>query len=279
MNYRTILVDTDPSNRSSERIGFAARLANAQHAHLVGVTQTGIDRFLRESALPGIEWEAFAPLFDTLRMRAGVRASEFDAQARQAGVASFEHRIVDETLARALAILAMYADLVIVSQRDPAGGHASKDVVAPEYVAMHAPCPVLVLPWAGTHAPVFERVLVAWNASPEAAHAVRQALPFLQQAKQVDVAIVDEDDGSPVEPPNTGPDIASFLGRHGVTVQVRRHLATGGVADTLLSLTADSGADLLVLGCYGHPRFNELVLGGVSRSILRSLTLPALIAH
>jgi nucleotide-binding universal stress UspA family protein len=108
---------------------------------------------------------------------------------------------------------------------------------------------------------------------------VRQALPFLRQANHVDVAIVDEDDGSPVEPPNTGPDIASFLGRHGVTVQVRRHLVAGGVADTLLSLAADSGADLLVLGCYGHPRFNELVLGGVSRSILRSLTLPTLIAH
>jgi nucleotide-binding universal stress UspA family protein len=279
MGYRTILVDIDPSDRTAERIGFAAGLANTQQAHLVGVTQTGIDHFLRESALPGIEWEAFAPLFDTLRERAGLRAAQFDEQARQAGVASVEHRIGDGSPGSALAILAMYADLVIVSQRDPAATHAAGDVAAPEYVAMHAACPVLVLPWAGSHAPVFERVLVAWNASPEAARAVRQALPLLRQAKQVDVAIVEENDGSHMEVPNAGPDIASFLERHGVAVHIRPQPAAGDVGETLLSLAADTAADLLVLGCYGHSRFNELLLGGVSRTILRSLTLPALIAH
>jgi nucleotide-binding universal stress UspA family protein len=279
MDYRTILVDIDPSDRTAERIGFAAGLASAQQAHLIGMTQTGINRLLGESALSGIQWQAFTPLFDELRLHAGLRAGQFDVQARQAGVASFEHRIGDDSPGNALATLAMYADLVIVSQRDPAAMQAAGDVAAPEYVAMHAPCPVLVLPWAGAHAPVFERVLVAWNASPEAARAVRGALPFLQQAKHVEVAIVEEDGGGRLHGPDAGSDIARFLGRHGVGVQLRRQPAAGDVAETLLSLAADAGADLLVLGCYGHPRFNELLLGGVSRTILRSLTLPALIAH
>jgi nucleotide-binding universal stress UspA family protein len=279
MDYRTILVDIDPSPKTADRIGFAARLAHAQQAHLVGVTQTGIDRFIRESALPGIDVGALAPLFEQLRMDAGLRAGEFDAQVRQAGLASFEHRIGDQDPGNALATQAMYADLVIVSQRDPAGAHETSDAAVPEYVAMNAPCPVMVLPWAGSHAPAFERVLVAWNASPEAARAVRQALPFLRQAKQVEVAIVHREDAGRAQASDAGPDIAQFLGRHGVGVHVRREPAGGGVAETLLSLAADDGADLLVLGCYGHSRFRELMLGGVSRSILRSLTLPVLMAH
>jgi nucleotide-binding universal stress UspA family protein len=279
MDYRTILVDIDASGRTADRIGFAARLASKQGAHLVGVTQTGIDRFLRESALPGIDPGVLAPLFEQLRLDAGLRAGQFDVQVRQAGVVSFEHRVGDDDPGNALATQAMYADLVIVSQRDPSGAHETSDVAVPEYLAMNAPCPVMVLPWAGSHSPAFERVLVAWNASPEAARAVRQGLPFLQQAKRVEVAIVQRDDAGHPPARDARPDIAEFLGRHGVSVHIRRQPVGGDVAETLLSLANDGSADLLVLGCYGHSRFRELLLGGVSRTVLRRLTLPALMAH
>lgn len=279
MEYRTILVDIDPSPATAARIAFAAGLAEAQQAHLVGVTQTGIDRFIRDTALPGIDPGVLAPLFEQLRQDAGLRAEQFDAQVRQAGAASFEHRIGDQDPGIALATQGMYADLVIVSQRDPAGGRQTGEVAVPEYVAMNAPCPVLVLPWAGRHAAAFERVLLGWNASPEAARAVRQALPFLQQAKHVDVAIVyrEADGGAPAQ--DAGAGIAEFLGRHGVQAHLQLRPDGGDAAETLLSLAADTGADLLVLGCYGHSRFRELLLGGVSRTVLRRLTLPALMAH
>jgi nucleotide-binding universal stress UspA family protein len=279
MDYRTILVDIDPSPKTADRIVFAARLAGVQRAHLVGVTQTGIDRFIRESALPDVDLGALAPLFEQLRMVAGLRAGQFDAQVRRAGLTSFEHRIGDGDPGTALATQAMYADLVIVSQRDPSGTHETSDAAVPEYVAMNAPCPVMVLPWNGRDAPAFERVLVAWNASPEAARAVRQALPLLQQAKRVEVAIVQREESGHAQASDAGPDIAQFLGRHGVNVHVRRQPAAGDVAEALLSLAADGGADLLVLGCYGRSRFRELMLGGVSRTILRSQTLPVLMAH
>ncbi len=279
MDYKTILVDVDASTRSAGRIGFAARLAAAHSAHLVGLTQTGIDRFIRESALPAFDPGLLAPLFEQLRQDAGLRAGQFDAQVRQAGLTSFEHRVGDEDPGNALATQAMYADLVVVSQRDPAGAHETKDAAVPEYVAMHAPCPVLVLPWAGEHAPAFERMLVAWNASPEAARAVRQALPFLQRAKQVEIAILQHDAGQGPPQGDAGARIAEFLGRHGVRVHLRRQPAAGDVGETLLSLADESGAGLLVLGCYGHSRFRQLVFGGVSRTVLRHLTLPALMAH
>lgn len=278
MDYRTIVVDLDPSPSSAARIDFAIRLAQAQGAHLVGATQTGIDRFIRESALPGVDPGALAPLFEQLRIDAGLRAGQFGAQARQAGLASFEQRIGDDDPGTALATLGMVADLVIVSQRDPAGVHGSA-AATPEYVAMHAPCPVLVLPWTGSQAPLFERVLVAWNASPEAARAVRQALPFLQQAQRVEIAIAQRGDAVRAQAPAPGADIAQFLGRHGVHAHVRCEPAGDDVGETLLTLAADSGAQLLVLGCYGHTRFRELVLGGVSRTILRGPTLPVLMAH
>jgi len=279
MDYKTILVDNDAASGATARLDVAAGLANACQAHLVGLTQTGIFRFLRDAAMPGVDVGGLAPVFEQLRQDAGERAGRFDQRAAQAGVASFEHRIGDEDAGVALAAEAMYADLVIVSQRDPDDAGAPFDAAVPEYVAMNAPCPVLVLPCAGAAAPPFERIMVAWNASPEAARAVRQALPLLVRARQVDIAAVShEGRGGPREP-GGGAQIARFLARHGVKADVRQPSTTAGVGERLLALAAECSAGLLVMGCYGHSRFRELLLGGVSRTVLRNMTLPVLMVH
>ena len=279
MSYKTILVDINATSGAAGRTDVAARLAAEHQAHLIGVTQTGIFRFIREAEAPGVDFGAVAPVFVQLRQDADERAAQFDERARQAGVASFEHRIGDEDAGTALAIQAMYADLVIVSQRDLADRGAPVDAAVPEYVAMNAPCPVLVLPCAAQAAPVFERVLVAWNASPESARAARQALPFLKRAREVEVAIVDREDRGQVRGPAGGDDIARFLGRHGVRTDVLHQSTQGDVAERLLTLADERGAGLLVMGCYGHSRFRELLLGGVSRTIMRRMGLPVLMAH
>jgi len=279
MDYKTILVDVNGGAAAAARIDVAARLAVACRAHLIGVTQTGILRFIREADAPGVDFGGLAPLFEQLRHDAAERAARFDERVRQAGVASFEHRIGDDDAGLALASQAIYADLAIVSQRDPADPDAPLDAAVPEYVALHGPCPVLVLPCAGHPDPAFERVLVAWNASPESARAVRQALPFLAQAKEVTVAIVEREDRGRVRGPSGGPDLARFLARHGVRADVL-HSSTGGdIAERLLALAHERGAGLLVMGCYGHSRFRELLLGGVSRTVLKSMSLPVLMAH
>jgi len=279
MHYKTMLVDINATSGAAARIDFAIRLARTHQAHLVGLTQTGIFRFLREAEAPGVDFGTLTPLFEQLRYDADERAAQFDERVRQAGVASFEHRIGDEDVGTALASQAMYADLVIVSQRDPADVAAALDAAVPEYVAMNAPCPVLVLPCASAAVPAFERILVAWNDSPEAARAVRQALPLLMAAKEVGVAVIDREDGGRVRGPGGAGDITQFLARHGVAADVHHQSTDGDVAQRLLALADQRGAGLLVMGCYGHSRFRELLLGGVSRTILRRMNLPILMAH
>jgi nucleotide-binding universal stress UspA family protein len=278
VDYKTILVHVDDSPGSSDRVAFAAQLANAQQAHLIGVTQTGISRFIRDALLPGVELGDLTPVFGELREAAERRAGQFDTMARQAAVASFESRIDDEEPGMALAIQALYADLAIVGRMENASSIHTGIAGTPEYVAMNSPSPVLVLPPGRTHTPAFDRVLVAWNASPEAARAVRLALPLLVLAKKVEVALFDEENSS-ARSPRDATDMAHFLARHGVTVDVHRHQARGEVGNALLVLAEDRKADLLVMGCYGHSRYREILLGGVSRTALRRAPLPVLLAH
>jgi nucleotide-binding universal stress UspA family protein len=278
MEYKTILVHVDDSPEAPDLVASAVRLAHAHGAHLVGMTQTGISRFIRETTLPGVELGDLTPLFHDLREVAEVRAASFDALARQAGLASFEHRIDDEEPGLALAVQALYADLVIVGRTRPGTPALSGIAGLPEYIAMNSPCPVLVVPHPGAHAHAYDRVMVAWNASPEAARAVRAALPLLARAKEVEVALFD-DDSSSARSPEDATEVGRFLARHGVKASVTRHHPRGEVGNALLVLAEDRKVDLLVMGCYGHSRYREILLGGVSRTVLRRPAVPVLLAH
>jgi nucleotide-binding universal stress UspA family protein len=278
MDYKTMIVHVDDGPEAAERAAFAALLANAHAAHLIGMTQTGISRFMLEATLPGVELGDLTPLFGELRRSAEQRAAQFDAAVRQAGVASFEHRIDDEEPGLALAVQALYADLVIVGRTGHDAPHLSGVAGIPEYVAINSPSPVLVLPQRGKHGGTFERVMVAWNASPEAARTVRLALPLLVRARHVELAIFDEDSSS-ARAPEDDANLVQFLARHGVTAEVCRHQPRGEVGNALLVLAEDHKTDLLVMGCYGHSRYREILLGGVSRTVLRRLPLPVLLAH
>lgn len=278
MDYKTILVHVDDAPEASARIAFAAQLANAQAAHLIGMAQTGISSFIREATLPGVELGDLTPLFHELRESAGQRGRQFDALVRQAGVDSFEHRIDDEEPGLALAVQSLYADLVIVGRAAHKAPDLSGTAGIPEYVAMNSPSPVLVLPHRDGYVSTFGRVMVAWNASPEAARAVRLAMPLLARASEVEVAIFEEESASDRSPEDAA-SLAQFLSRHGVSANVSRHQPRGEVGNALLVLAEDRKIDLLVMGCYGHSRYREILLGGVSRTVLRRLPLPVLLAH
>lgn len=278
MDIKTILVHVDESQEAADRIAFAAQLANLHGAHLIGMAQTGILRFMREATLPGVELGDLTPLFGEMRESAERCASQFDTVARRMSVASFEHRIDDEDPAMALALQALYADLVIVGHAAASSSGHGAGAGIPEYVAMNSPAPVLVLPNGRPYTPSFTRAVLAWNASPEAARAVRQALPLLAGAAEVEVVLFDEESSS-ARSPAGDVDLARFLSRHGVHAEVRRHHVKGEVGNALLVLAEDRRADLLVMGCYGHSRYREILLGGVSRTVLRRLPLPVLLAH
>ena len=126
-----------------------------------------------------------------------------------------------------------------------------------------------MVPYIGTAPEPLRRILVAWNGSREAARAVHDALPFLLAAERTTVLIVDpQAQSSNVgEPP--GADLAAHLARHGVRVEIKT-VPGGGLAagDAILAQAADEGADLLVMGGYGHSRLWEMVLGGATRHLL-----------
>jgi nucleotide-binding universal stress UspA family protein len=122
-----------------------------------------------------------------------------------------------------------------------------------------------------------DRVLACWDGSRTAARAIGDAMPFLERAKAVDIVIVAEERKSEEL---TGTNMSAHLTRHGVAATVKR-IAKGDIAieDVLLSYAADSGADFMVMGGYGHSRLREFILGGVTRGILASMTVPVLMSH
>jgi nucleotide-binding universal stress UspA family protein len=167
---------------------------------------------------------------------------------------------------------AFYADLLVLGQHDRDHRDAG---VLPDFVqsvVIASGKPALVVPYIVKRTPTFGTIFVAWKETPEAARAVTAALPMLQAASAVHVGI---DAATPDKAP-----LQRFLQRHGV--EARFHtLATDAAqaGDIMLSRAADLSAELMVMGCYGHSRARELVLGGASRTVLGSMTLPVLMAH
>ena len=138
--------------------------------------------------------------------------------------------------------------------------------------------PVIVVPYIQKAPLKLERVMVCWDGSRAAARAIADAIPFLERARRVEVVIIANERGKQDE--IEGADMGQHLARHGLSAEVKRTVADDvDVADMLLSHAADSGTDFIVMGGYGHSRLREFVLGGVTRSILRTMTAPVLMSH
>jgi len=178
------------------------------------------------------------------------------------------------------ALHARYVDLTILGQLDPDRGDADLIRPRPEHVTLASGRPILVVPYAGHFETVGRHVLIGWNATREATRAVNDAMPLLAAADVVTVLTIDAREGPDAHGELPGADISLHLARHGVKAEVERTVSAGIPAgDVLLSRAADLGADLLVIGAYGHSRVRELLLGGATRSILQSMTVPVLMSH
>jgi nucleotide-binding universal stress UspA family protein len=221
------------------------------------------------------------PALDALRIRANEALHVYETIIGRTSVTSFEKQLVDDEAAGGISLHARYCDLTVVGQEDPQEPSPALMSGFPEYVAMSSGSPTLVVPNIGNFSTVGERVLIAWNASIQALHAVRGALPLLRRASSVEVVVFNAASRRDVYGDEPGADIALFLTRHGVKVNVMQEEIGSevDVGNALLSLAAGLGADLLVMGCYGHSRFREMLLGGATRVILESMTLPVLMAH
>jgi nucleotide-binding universal stress UspA family protein len=279
MPYKTILIHLDESPTMDARIDLAAQLAITHEAHLIGLATTGVSRYFYESMSTAVSEAGIGPYLDTLRDRARGRLQHFEDKVRQLGVNSYEKHLADDEAEGCLAMRARYCDLVILGQYDPEGNIPSVYADLPEYVTLNGGCPVLIIPYVGSTPLKPEHVLIAWDGGQEAAKAVRNALPFLRAAKSVEIAVFNAQQQLSGHGEEPGADIALFLARHHVQANVRQEQVEIPIGEALLSLAADLNADLLVMGCYGHSRFREVLLGGVSRTILDSITLPVLMSH
>jgi nucleotide-binding universal stress UspA family protein len=279
MDYATILVHLDASRRTHQRLHIAIRLAQDFHATLVGLLAIGHadpssirylvdgDRYLtsyREwhNHIGEVARHAFFGATDELLIPTEWHAPEGGA--------------VDCVVAQAHT-----ADLLVLGQHDPADKDAFVGHHFVESVVLQCGRPVLVVPYAGVFPQSGKNVLVAWNGSREAARAIHDALPFLRRAQTIDVVTWTQPD-APLNQWRSPPRYAiEWLARH--QVQARLHdinVASGDdTGQMLLSMAADQGSDLIVMGAYGHGRMRELVMGGVTRTLLASMTVPVLLSH
>jgi nucleotide-binding universal stress UspA family protein len=167
-------------------------------------------------------------------------------------------------------------DLSVVGQAEPDKG-TIEDIII-ESALFESGRPVIVVPYIQREPLKLDRVMACWDGSRSAARAIADAMPLLERAGRVEVVIVSNERGKQDE--IEGADMGAHLARHGLNVEVKRTvLGDIDVADVILSHAADAGSDFIVMGGYGHSRFREFVLGGVTRTILQSMTAPVLMAH
>jgi len=279
MGYKTVVVHVNSSADTERRVRLAAQIARMSQGRLVGAAMSGISRFLYADHATAMGVSMAAQCIDDARENARGNLQRFESQCHLLDLPSFEARLLDDQAADGLVLQSRYGDLVVLGQVNQDDPISPMEEETPEFVAMNSARPVLVVPYAGHFEAPFKRVLVAWDGGMEATRAVTAAIPLMQRAEKVVLAVYNagrEPDTHGGEP---GADIALYLARHGIKVEVSSQVTAIDVGSALLSFAADIDADLLVMGCYGHSRFREIMLGGATRTVLQSMTLPVLMAH
>lgn len=279
MALKDLLVHVDNSRQGHRRLACAVELAARHDAHLIGLY------VLHLPEIPGyvriqMTEEVLAMSRHAALTEAATAEAKFNEAVERAGVKG-EWRCVEGRPLKVLSLHARYADLAVIGQRDESGEEGFADPDLPDQLILSAGRPMLVVPYVGEYPVVGERVMVAWDASRLAARAVNDALPILVGAKQVFVIAVNPSgDGEEGHGEIPSADICLHLARHGVNAEAQHVFADDlGVGEMLLSRAADEGCDLMVIGAWGHARWRELVLGGVTRHMLKEMTLPVLMSH
>jgi len=277
MSYKTLLVHLDDSDRCNARVNLALELAGRWNAHLIGLCAVCQDLFepLRRPDEP-LKLAVYERLCEQRRKDAEER---FLMAAERAG-RSVEWQAPAGDVTGTAILHARHADLLVLGQENPddrmtfVARHFVEDVV------MGSGRPAIVVPYAGDVRTLGENVLIGWDDGREAARATADALPLLTRARFVHVETVTRGHPDPDETP-AGVDVAAYLERHGIrasfsTTPRERSVSVGAM---LLNRVTDVHADLLVMGLYSHARMHERVLGGATRTILETMTVPVLLSH
>lgn len=279
MSLKNILVHVDISEHCKQRLDVATSLARSFGAHLSGIY------VIPEALTPAVMAPEYFPADfiakqeEVERERAREARAFFDKYIAETGIPA-EWRASGGVRARVIATNARYSDLTILSQAEHSSQVGVEAMELPADVALSAGRPIIVVPYIGAPRTLGSHVLIAWNASREATRAVNDAMPLLQRAKKVTVLAVDPKRGIEAHGEIPSADIALHLARHGVNAEAAQTVSSElDVGDVILSRAFDLGADLIVIGAYGHSRLREFMLGGVTRHLLQHMTVPILMSH
>src|SRR5215467_675866 len=267
----TLGADRDPAAQ------FAVSIAATFQAHVAAIA-FAYDPVIMPSVMDGLS----ATWIEAQRTENRAAAQEaidlFEAASKREGL-SAEHRIIEASLGKAAGLFGRIArrfDLAVVGQIDPE--RTLPDDLLIEAALFESGRPVVVVPYIHKEALELDRVLVCWDGSRSAARAVADSLPFLKRGKLIEIVMVASGSGKADELP--GVDLGEHLARHDLNVEVKRLVAADiDVGNVVLSYAADCAADFIVMGGYGHSRLREFVLGGATRGILQSMTVPVLMTH
>lgn len=275
MSFAAVMVHVDLQDPSAARIRIAADLADRFQAALIGVA----GRALRPAVIEGgvvIDVAINEHELEEIATQLKRRGEEFRAAVGKSRK-DVEWRYGVDFPVDVVAREARAADLVVVGRdRAPGDLYASLDIGG---LLLKAGRPVLIVPPA-IESLAASRVIVGWKDTPEARRALRDALPFLREAKEVVLVEVCET-GTESDAKKHLDDIDAYLLRHKVIVasKVMTHVTTSTAADELIRIARDEQADLIVAGAYGHSRLGEWIFGGVTRALLTSSPVCCLLSH
>jgi nucleotide-binding universal stress UspA family protein len=275
---KNLFVHTPTERPQRPVVDAAVSLAVARAAHLdaasIGFETTNVGLAFDGGA-------AMATVIEIEQERALARASAalavFETEARNAGISYGLQPLIGapvETVTTVSAMARLY-DLTIVLQPEP--GRDTFDNTIPQEILFQSGGPVLLIPY--THKGPFEpkHIGIAWDGSRLAARALRDAAPFLARAHAITIITVN---GAEMPAEISAAALVAHLARRGLAARIESLSADrADIQPTILSIAADTGLDLIVMGGYGHSRLQERILGGVTRGMLQSMTVPTLMSH
>jgi nucleotide-binding universal stress UspA family protein len=275
---KDILVNLEHKITRDPARDFAITVAETFDAHIAGVAFAYTPDFPGYAML-GIAPEIVAQMIAESEKVALAAIERFDAAAGRSMV-SFEHRLLQAIAESAPSLLSMLArrfDLSVFMQSEP-DGVDNDDMI--ETSLFQSGRPLIAVPYIQKEGLKLDHVVCCWDGSRAAARAINDGLPLLVKASTVDLLIVVNEKTENQNNVIRGTEMAKHLARHDVRVQIVTIPAADiDVANAILSYIADVSGTLIVMGGYGHARMREVILGGVTRDMLKSMTVPVLISH
>ncbi len=256
---------------------YAVSLGELFEAHILGIA-VSYEPVIPGTVMGGIPPEIIESQRSESDKKASVAVARFERSAKLAGI-SAETRTISTSIAGAadeIGRIGRRFDLMVVGQ--PERQKSLPDEVVDEGVLFESGRPVIFVPFIHKGGVKLDRIMVCWDGSRAASRAIADAMPLLKKAKQVEIVIISDKPGRTDEV--SGADLGQHLARHGLNVEVKRITSPDiDVPSTILSYAADSSADMIVMGGYGHSRLREFILGGATRGLLESMTVPVLMSH